>query len=56
MDEPALRLAFAGVVPVPVVVEQTSQVMASGCTLNSRRKHPKTYQLLDYPKLICGLS
>ncbi len=53
---PCFALAFAGWVPVPVVVEQTSQIMASGCTLTSRRKRPNTYQLVAHPQLIRGLG
>jgi hypothetical protein len=30
--------------------------MASGCTVNARRKRPAAYQLVDNPKLIRGLG
>ena len=53
---PGLALAWAGLLPVWVVVEHTTMVMATGCTINSRRKQPNTYQLLDNPKLIRGLG
>lgn len=48
---PALALGMAGVVSLETMVRRTSQTMASGCTVNSRRKRPAAYQLLDHPKL-----
>jgi Transposase DDE domain len=48
---PCLALALAGVVPVSSVVERTAQMMQTGCTIDSRRKRPNTYQLLADPKL-----
>ena len=52
----ALALGVGGVVPLPMMVQRTSQAMASGCTVNARRKKPATYQLVDRPKLIRGLG
>jgi hypothetical protein len=52
----ALALGVGGVVPLPLMVQRTSQAMASGCTVNARRKKPATYQLVDRPKLIRGLG
>jgi hypothetical protein len=49
---PVLALAVAGVVPLEAMVQRTSHTMASGCTVNARRKQPATYQLVDNPKLI----
>ena len=49
---PALALGVAGVVSLETMVERTSATMASGCTVNSRRKRPATYQLVAHPKLI----
>jgi DDE family transposase len=48
---PCLALALTGVVPVSSVVERTAQMMQTGCTINSRRKRPNTYQLVADPKL-----
>ncbi len=48
---PTLALGVAGVLPLETMVQRTSQAMASGCTVNSRRTRPATYQLLDNPKL-----
>jgi hypothetical protein len=49
---PALALGVAGVVSLETMVERTSATMASGCTVESRRKRPATYQLVADPKLI----
>jgi len=48
---PCLALAFAGGVAVEVVMERTAQMMSKGCTINSRKTRPNTYQLLQNPKL-----
>lgn len=48
---PCLALAFAGVVTVETVVGRTVQMMSTGCTINSRKKHPNTYQLVAHPQL-----
>lgn len=53
---PCLALALTGVVPVQTVVERTAQMMQTGCTINSRRKRPNTYQLLADPRLVRGLG
>lgn len=53
---PTLALGVAGVVPLETMVERTSHSMASGCTVNSRRQKPATYQLIHHPKLIRGLG
>ncbi len=53
---PALALGVAGVVPLETMVQRTSSSMASGCTVNARRKKPAAYQLVDNPKLIRGLG
>jgi hypothetical protein len=53
---PCLALALTGVVPVPTVVERTAQMMQTGCTINSRRKRPNTYQLLADPRLVGSLG
>lgn len=53
---PVLALAMAGIVPMESVVQRTSQAMASGCTVNARRKRPAAYQLLAKPQLIRGLG
>jgi Transposase DDE domain len=53
---PALALGVAGVVPLETMVHRTAHSMASGCTVNARRKRPATYQLVDHPKLIRGLG
>jgi hypothetical protein len=53
---PALALGVAGVVPLETMVQCTSHSMASGCSVNVRRKQPATYQLVDNPKLIRGLG
>lgn len=48
---PCLALAFAGIVAVETVVERTVQMMGTGCTIDSRKRRPNTYQLLADPKL-----
>jgi len=48
---PVLALGVAGVVPLETMLQRTSQTMASGCTVTSRRKKPAACQLLDNPKL-----
>jgi Transposase DDE domain len=48
---PCLALALAGVVPVASVVERTAQMMQTGCTIDTRRTRPNTYQLLADPQL-----
>ncbi len=53
---PVLALAVAGVVPLETMVQRTSSTMASGCTVNARRKRPAAYQLVENPKLIRGLG
>jgi hypothetical protein len=53
---PVLALGVAGVIPLETMVQRTSSTMASGCTVNARRKRPAAYQLVDNPKLIRGLG
>jgi hypothetical protein len=53
---PVLALGVAGVVPLEMMAQRTSQTMASGCTVNARRKRPAAYQLVAQPKLIRGLG
>ena len=53
---PCLALALTGLVPVPTVVQRTAQMMQTGCTINSRRKRPNTYQLLADPRLVGSLG
>jgi Transposase DDE domain len=48
---PALALGMAGVVPLELMVQCTSHTMATGCTVNARRKRPAAYQLVAQPKL-----
>jgi Transposase DDE domain len=48
---PCLALALAGVVAVETVVGRTVQMMGKGCTINSRKRQPNTYQLLADPQL-----
>jgi hypothetical protein len=48
---PCLALALAGVVAVETVVGRTVQMMGKGCTINSRKRRPNTYQLLADPQL-----
>lgn len=48
---PGLALAFAGLLAVEVVVGRTVQMMGKGCTLNSRKTRPNTYQLIQNPNL-----
>jgi hypothetical protein len=53
---PVLALGVAGVVPLELMVQRTSSSMATGCTVNARRKRPAAYQLVEQPKLIRGLG
>jgi Transposase DDE domain len=53
---PVLALGVVGVVPLETMVGRTSSSMASGCTVNARRKRPAAYQLVENPKLIRGLG
>jgi hypothetical protein len=53
---PVLALGVAGVVPLAPMVQRTSRSMASGCTVNARRKKPAAYQLVAHPKLVRGLG
>ena len=53
---PVLALGVVGVVPLEAMVGRTSSSMASGCTVNARRKRPAAYQLVENPKLIRGLG
>jgi hypothetical protein len=53
---PVLALGVAGVIPLETMVHCTSHTMASGCTVNARRKRPAAYQLVAQPKLIRGLG
>jgi len=53
---PVLALGVAGVVPLEMMVQRTSSSMATGCTVNARRKRPAAYQLVAQPKLIRGLG
>jgi hypothetical protein len=53
---PCLALAFIGLVALEVVVEHTVQMMQTGCTIDSRRGRPNTYQLVADPTLIRGLG
>ena len=53
---PVLALGVAGVVPLEMMVQRTSSSMATGCTVNARRKRPAAYQLVAHPKLIRGLG
>jgi hypothetical protein len=53
---PVLALGVAGVVPLETMVQRTSHSMASGCTVNARRKKPAAYQLVDNPELLRGLG
>jgi Transposase DDE domain len=48
---PGLVLAFAGLLPVQVVLQRTTDIMASGCRIDTRRRKPNTYQLINQPKL-----
>jgi Transposase DDE domain len=48
---PGLALALVGDVAMERVLERTISTMQRGCTLNSRRKRPNTFQLVDHPKL-----
>jgi Transposase DDE domain len=53
---PLLALGVTGFVPLETMVQRTSSTMASGCTVNARRKRPAAYQLVANPKLIRGLG
>jgi len=53
---PVLALGVAGVLPLERMVQRTSASMASGCTVNARRKKPAAYQLIDQPARIRGLG
>jgi hypothetical protein len=53
---PMLALGVAGIVPLEMMVQRTSSSMATGCTVNARRKRPAAYQLVENPKLIRGLG
>ena len=53
---PCLALALTGLLPVQTIVERTALMMQKGCTINSRRKRPNTYQLLANPSLVRGLG
>lgn len=53
---PVLALGVAGVLPMEAMLQRTSHTMASGCTVNARRKKPAAYQLVQHPKLIRGLG
>jgi Transposase DDE domain len=53
---PVLALGVAGVVPLEPMVQRTAHTMASGSTVNARRKKPAAYQLIECPKLIRGLG
>jgi hypothetical protein len=48
---PGLALAFAGLICMHTVVERTAETMKRGCTINSRKTRPNTYQLLQHPHL-----
>ncbi len=48
---PGFALAFAGLVCLHRVVERTAQTMQCGCTIDSRKKRPNTYQLIQNPQL-----
>ena len=53
---PCLALALTGLVPVHTILERTALMMQKGCTINSRRTRPNTYQLLADPRLVRGLG
>jgi hypothetical protein len=53
---PVLAMGVVDVVPLEVAVQRTSSTMATGCTVNARRKRPATYQLVEHPRLIRGLG
>lgn len=53
---PVLALGVAGVIPLERMVQRTSASMASGCTVDARRKKPAAYQLIDQPARIRGLG
>lgn len=48
---PGLALAFGGLLPLAEVVGRTSEMMSKGCTVDTRRTRPNTYQLLADPSL-----
>lgn len=48
---PSLALGVAGVVSLELMVQRTSQAMASGCTVKPRRHKPATYQWVENPQL-----
>ncbi len=48
---PGIALAFAGLLPLPAVLQCTTEVMASGCCIDSRRSRPNSYQLVANPQL-----
>jgi Transposase DDE domain len=48
---PGRALALVGDVAMERVLDRTISTMQRGCTLNSRRKRPNTFQLVDHPKL-----
>lgn len=48
---PGMALAFAGLLPLHAVVQRTTDAMASGCRIDSRRTRPNTYQLVANPQL-----
>jgi hypothetical protein len=53
---PVLALGVAGIVDLESMVQRTSQIMATGTTVNARRKKPATYQLVADPRLVRGLG
>ena len=53
---PVLALGVAGDISLETMVQRTSSTMASGCTVNARRKRPAAYQLVENPKLIRGFG
>ena len=56
VDDLSAGAGSGGSRALPLMVQRTSPAMASGCTVNARRKKPATYQLVDRPKLIRGLG
>ena len=38
------------------MMKHMSQMMATGCTIDSRKGRPNTYQLIQNPQLIRGLG
>ncbi len=53
---PVLAMGVAGVMPLETAVERTSATMATGCTVNARRKRPAAYQLVANPQFIRSLG